>query len=535
MKTVSKYSCAFEELLEDGKASEFLVCKICERSFQKKCWRSISGHYQWHFGGYDIDKLKSDYKNQITCAALKGNPFRFFESEEFHQIVTAYGKLCVAHEKVGTLCESRSVTPSRIGIAQAVRDRATGREEQQKYKGLLERIKISGAICYDFGKNKRDYFVIIAHVLTNICAAACETVTQIGRTTDEGQNMLSGGEERFLHVRCLCHVLATIARRTTDPYHGSRLSVAEKRQLNQFSDQLKELSKFVTTAKNIPQIDDFAGSFLLESVCTRWLTNHMMCRAFHEGIDKIKEAVAQHGDYSLKADLAALSVFKEDFEAYTGIFEAFSLAVAKLEVAKSPTINLVLPVLAKLELHIQRCSDDQGEEHSLQRALARSALSCLARKIERSLNRKIVCAAAYLGPNILRKMESISKKVPRWSLNEGYVRHLVTQLELWDRRCTGGGSATEIILENDVFAEFASSPPVSSLENEMRLYETMPFYAKFETSRPKNFVHPGQLGACGEGVFLSQATEDGFYAMQYGRRDNFRDYLLRIFEPFESF
>ncbi|KAL3102838.1 hypothetical protein niasHT_027736 [Heterodera trifolii] len=508
MKTVSKYSCAFEELLEDGKASEFLVCKICERSFQKKCWRSISGHYQWHFGGYDIDKLKSDYKNQITCAALKGNPFRFFESEEFHQIVTAYGKLCVAHEKVGTLCQSRSVTPSRIGIAQAVRDRATGREEQQEYKGLLERIKISGAICYDFGKNKRDYFVITAHVLTenfllrpfiinfgewsgskktrktvtefihNLLikkgAAACETVTQIGRTTDEGQNMLSGGEERFLHVRCLCHVLATIARRTTDPYHGSRLSVAEKRQLNQFSDQLKELSKFVTTAKNIPQIDDIAGSFLLESVCTRWLTNHMMCRAFHEGIDKIKEAVAQHGDDSLKADLAALSVFKEDFEAYTGIFEAFSLAVAKLEVAKSPTINLVLPVLAKLELHIQRCSDDQGEEHSLQRALARSALSCLARKIERSVNRKIVCAAAYLDPNILRKMESISKKVPRWPLNEGSVRHLVTQLELWDRRCTGGGSATEIILENDVFAEFASSPPVSSLENEMRLYETMP-------------------------------------------------------------
>ncbi|KAL3098885.1 hypothetical protein niasHT_024640 [Heterodera trifolii] len=228
MKTVSKYSCAFEELLEDGKASEFLVCKICERSFQKKCWRSISGHYQWHFGGYDIDKLKSDYKNQITCAALKGNPFRFFESEEFHQIITAYGKLCVAHEKVGTLCESRSATPSRIRIAQAVRDRATGREEQQEYKGLLERIKISGAICYDFGKNKREHvltenfllrpFIIhfgewsgsektrktvtefIHNLLIKKGAAACETVTQIGRTNDEGQNMLSGGEERFLHL-----------------------------------------------------------------------------------------------------------------------------------------------------------------------------------------------------------------------------------------------------------------------------------------------------------------------------------------------
>ncbi|KAL3069709.1 hypothetical protein niasHS_015943 [Heterodera schachtii] len=362
------------KLLEDGKASEFLVCKICERSFQKKCWRSISGHYQWHFGGYDIDKLKSDYKNQITCAALKGNPFRFFESEEFHQIVTAYAL---------------------------------------RMRNLLRPFIIHFGEWSGSEKTRKTVTEFIHNLLIKKGAAACETVTQIGRTTDEGQNMLSGGEERFLHVRCLCHVLATIARRTTDPYHGSRLSVAEKRQLNQFSDQLKELSKFVTTAKNIPQIDDFAGSFLLESVCTRWLTNHMMCRAFHEGIDKIKEAVAQHGDDSLKADLAALSVFKEDFEAYTGIFEAFSLAVAKLEVAKSPTINLVLPVLAKLELHIQRCSDDQGEEHSLQRALARSALSCLARKIERSLNRKIVCAAAYLGPNILRKMESISKKVPR--------------------------------------------------------------------------------------------------------------------------
>ncbi|KAL3079558.1 hypothetical protein niasHT_037120 [Heterodera trifolii] len=312
MKTVSKYSCAFEELLEDGKASEFLVCKI------------------------------------------------------FGRIPSNRYSLCVAHEKVGTLCESRTVTPSRIGIAQAVRDRATGREEQQEYKGLLERIKISGAICYDFGKNKREHvltenfllrpFIVhfgewsgsektrktvtkyIHDLLIKKGAASGENVTQIGRTTDEGQNVLSGGEERFLHVRCLCHVLATIARRTTDPYHGSRLSVAEKRQLNQFSDQLKELSKFVTTAKNIPQIDDIAGSFLLESVCTRWLTNHMMCREFHEGIDKIKEAVAQHGDDSLKADLAALSV------------------------AKSPTINLVLPVLAKFELHIQLCSDDQGEE-----------------------------------------------------------------------------------------------------------------------------------------------------------------------------
>ncbi|KAL3122059.1 hypothetical protein niasHT_005756 [Heterodera trifolii] len=107
------------------------------------------------------------------------------------------------------------------------------------------------------------------------------------------------------------------------------------------------------------------------------------------------------------------------------------MAVAKLEVAKSPTINLVLPVLAQLELHLQRCSDDQMEEHSLQRC-------------------------------------------------KGSVRHLVTQLELWDRRCTGRGSATEIILENDVFAEFASSPPVSNLENEMRLYENMPCTQKVD-------------------------------------------------------
>ncbi|KAL3099617.1 hypothetical protein niasHS_003072 [Heterodera schachtii] len=135
---------------------------------------------------------------------------------------------------------------------------------------------------------------------------------------------------------------------------------------------------------------------------------------------------------------------------------------------ESEEFHQIITAYAQLELHIQRCSDDQGEEHSLQRALARSALSCLARKIERSVNRKIVCAAAYLDPNILRKMESISEKC------KGSVRHLVTQLELWDRRCTGGGSATEIILENDIFAEFASSPPVSSLENEMRLYETMP-------------------------------------------------------------
>ncbi|KAL3115122.1 hypothetical protein niasHT_018672 [Heterodera trifolii] len=510
LKNTSKYSNLYEELLENGNESDYLICKICKKPVYKKNWRLISEHYKVHFVGNSVEKLKADYKHKITCAALKGKPFRFFETEEFHGIVTAFGQLCVAHANIGILCESRSVTPSPNGIAQAVRDRATGIDQQNEYKGLVERIKISGAICYDFGKNKRDYFVITAHVITenfllrpfiihfgewsgsaktrkavtdythNLLikkgAASSENVTQIGRTTDEGQNVISGGEERSLHVRCLCHILATIARRTTEPYHGSRLSAAEKRQLNQFSDQLKELSKFVTTAKNIPKIDDMAGSFLLESVCTRWLTNHIMSRAFHEGIDKIKEAVARHGDDSLKADFVALAVFKDDFEAYTGIFEAFSMAVAKLEAAKSPTINLVLPVLAQLELHLQRCSDNQMEEHSLQRTLARSALSCLARKIERSVNRKIVGAAAYLDPNILRKMESISEKVPRWSLNDckGSVRHLVTQLELWDRRCTGGGSATEIILENDVFAEFASSPPVSNLENEMRLHENMP-------------------------------------------------------------
>ncbi|KAL3110486.1 hypothetical protein niasHT_019347 [Heterodera trifolii] len=447
LKNTSKYSNLYEELLENGNESDYLICKICKKPVYKKNWRLISEHYKVHFVGNSVEKLKADYKHKITCAALKGKPFRFFETEEFHGIVTAFGQLCVAHANIGILCESRSVTPSPNGIAQAVRDRATGIDQQNEYKGLVERIKISGAICYDFGKNKRDYFVITAHVITenfllrpfiihfgewsgsaktrkavtdythNLLikkgAASSENVTQIGRTTDEGQNVISGGEERSLHVRCLCHILATIARRTTEPYHG---------------------------------------------------------------IDKIKEAVARHGDDSLKADFVALAVFKDDFEAYTGIFEAFSMAVAKLEAAKSPTINLVLPVLAQLELHLQRCSDNQMEEHSLQRTLARSALSCLARKIERSVNRKIVGAAAYLDPNILRKMESISEKVPRWSLNDckGSVRHLVTQLELWDRRCTGGGSATEIILENDVFAEFASSPPVSNLENEMRLHENMP-------------------------------------------------------------
>ncbi|KAL3075261.1 hypothetical protein niasHT_033835 [Heterodera trifolii] len=258
LKNTSKYSNLYKELLENGNESDYLICKICKKPVYKKNWRLISEHYKVHFVGNSVEKLKADYKHKITCAALKGKPFRFFETEEFHGIVTAFGQLCVAHANIGILCESRSVTPSPNGIAQTVRDRATSMDQQQEYKGLVERIKVSGAICYDFGKNKRDYFVITAHVITE--------------------------------------------------------------------------------------------------------------------------------------------------------------------------------------------------------------------------NLKIVGAAAYLDPNILRKMESISEKVPRWSLNDckGSVRHLVTQLELWDRRCTGGGSATEIILENDVFAEFASSPPVSNLENEMRLHENMP-------------------------------------------------------------
>ncbi|KAL3080067.1 hypothetical protein niasHT_034625 [Heterodera trifolii] len=399
LKNTSKYSNLYEELLENGNESDYLICKICKKPVYKKNWRLISEHYKVHFVGNSVEKLKADYKHKITCAALKGKPFRFFETEEFHGIVTAFGQLCVAHANIGILCESRSVTPSPNGIAQAVRDRATGIDQQNEYKGLVERIKIFSLLrpfIIHFGewsgsaKTRKAVTDYTHNLLIKKGAASSENVTQIGRTTDEGQNVISGGEERFLHVRCLCHILATIARRTTEPYHGSRLSAAEKRQLNQFSDQLKELSKFVTTAKNIPKIDDMAGSFLLESVCTRWLTNHIMSRAFHEGIEKIKEAVARHGDDSLKADFVALAVFKDDFEAYTGIFEAFSMAVAKLEAAKSPTINLVLPVLAQLELHLQRCSDNQMEEHSLQRTLARSALSCLARKIERSVNRKIL-------------------------------------------------------------------------------------------------------------------------------------------------
>ncbi|KAL3113414.1 hypothetical protein niasHT_012274 [Heterodera trifolii] len=67
-------------------------------------------------------------------------------------------------------------------------------------------------------------------------------------------------------------------------------------------------------------------------------------------------------------------------------------------------------------------------------------------------------------------MEPISEKVPRWVLFGIWLLNSSCGTE--DAQVVG--SATEIILENDIFAEFASSPPVSSLENEMRLYETMP-------------------------------------------------------------
>ncbi|KAL3107043.1 hypothetical protein niasHT_019439 [Heterodera trifolii] len=85
---------------------------------------------------------------EIVPRALSSNPADRPCFCELLRVIEV--RLQISNEKVGTLCESRSVTPSRIGIAQAVRDRATvwyDFEKERRHVKMLR--KLEGKLMRD--------------------------------------------------------------------------------------------------------------------------------------------------------------------------------------------------------------------------------------------------------------------------------------------------------------------------------------------------------------------------------------------------
>ena len=61
-------------------------------------------------------------------------------------------------------CSVKAITPSRHTVSRELRERLTSSQATEKFVDLIGNIRQRGAICYDFGKNVKEYFAVTAHI-----------------------------------------------------------------------------------------------------------------------------------------------------------------------------------------------------------------------------------------------------------------------------------------------------------------------------------------------------------------------------------
>jgi hypothetical protein len=121
-------------------------------------------HLKKHDGSDEVEECKTAVQNAQLAIGLRGRPFKMFEDVQFQKLLEAYGKLQSQCDKRNLTCDPNSTLLSRRALSTRIRDEVTAKNSDM-YQQLLNVTKERGAITFDFGINKYDYFVITGHVI----------------------------------------------------------------------------------------------------------------------------------------------------------------------------------------------------------------------------------------------------------------------------------------------------------------------------------------------------------------------------------
>ncbi|KAF7636214.1 hypothetical protein Mgra_00004343 [Meloidogyne graminicola] len=237
--------------------------------------------------------------------------------------------------------------------------------------------------------------------------------------SDEGQNICFAlNSNKVISIRCICHVLNTIAKRTFSPYKAGKqlleendLSYSDRKSivsLNEIINAVKSVGSFVRNhywiRKNLQTVPQ-------EEIITRWLSKMNMIRSVLKVYPKLNELK--------NSELRSKMPLKE----------------------KQITLHLVWPKMYEIKRKLTALATKQEficSELSL--AALRSAQKCLNRKLDAGIITDVHRAATFLAPK--RRLLNGVTDAEKFKIYE-FIR-----LEIRKRKVTSPVASTEFSFED---------------------------------------------------------------------------------------
>uniref|UniRef100_A0A914PUW6 Uncharacterized protein n=1 Tax=Panagrolaimus davidi TaxID=227884 RepID=A0A914PUW6_9BILA len=173
--------------------------------------------------------------------------------------------------------------------------------------------------------------------------------------TDEGQNMVSAFQYDQELIKCICHGLHTIAKRSLKPYIDSSIVLGEVtlQYLADMEEKIGKLKKLIGAIRSRLNLHDSLTVRLGLEGDTRWLTKINMVDKYlklaEDDHSKIDNYFRNEKDTELRQLALDVSDSKEDLVYFSTIFGPFQEAIRRLERDKSPTMNKVLETFYSLK------------------------------------------------------------------------------------------------------------------------------------------------------------------------------------------
>ncbi|CAK5088427.1 unnamed protein product [Meloidogyne enterolobii] len=217
-------------------------------------------------------------------------------------------------------------------------------------------------------------------------------------------------QSNYLAIRCICHVLNTICKRTFSPYKVGKqllrdtdLSQSERLSVGISLEILGAVKNVGVFARNHFWLRKHLDSVPHDEIITRWLSKLKMIKSVLKVYPKLVEL--KNSDLRSKMPLEYLENLRlvgknlEEIQNFVKILEIFNEYVLFFQTEKNVTLHLVWPMIYEIKRKLNCLTTDQAFiESEVSLCVLRSALKCLQRKIDEGVITDIHKAATFLAP-----------------------------------------------------------------------------------------------------------------------------------------
>ncbi|KAI1690606.1 hypothetical protein DdX_22398 [Ditylenchus destructor] len=387
---------AFDQVLYENDATNLLVCKMCSFIVEKRHMKSLQSHRRTHFGHDNLEPLVHEIRERaLDVISIDGRPFNTFGTDAMKAYSATCAKIGAAYAREGIEINPNTIVPSRFTLSRLANNLHEEMLKSLEWQEFVTNLRRRGAFTADIGmKRRREFFVLtgslvkndfsglqtsvisvvpipitMEHTINNIKHVLHEELLQLGfneedftkifLTTDEGSNVVALVNNQH---RCACHVGNTIVKRSTQPYKTLRgqediYGTEVRTALNTMNQTLRNLEKFILSAKRHPKIDESVGQFLKTLVPTRWCSQFDLAESFITNIDPIILAVESYGDTQIGTSFAQLVPFMEHIRSYVEVLKPLRHFISDFEMSLQPMLDKLLFRFKHLGSHFHKIMD----------------------------------------------------------------------------------------------------------------------------------------------------------------------------------